>query len=196
MSKKFISLFAPASLWLLQASEVMAAGDGHEKSGGLPQLDPSSYASQAFWLVAVFFVLYVFFSKKTLPDMSQTIEGRSERIKNDLDTAERVKNEVEEVQKNYNEALDGARQQSAQTFKDIETDIKERTDKFNVDFADKTQTQIIGTEKKIDKARKEALKDMEAIAATVAANAATKIIGVKADSKSIDAVVKSVSKAA
>lgn len=203
MRKYFTSLLATSSLLMISAHDVFAASDAHHSgdhaeagSGGLPQLDPSSYASQVFWLVIVFVLLYIFFSRKTLPDISQTVEGRAERIKNDLDTAERVKKEVQDVQENYNAALGDARQKSQDLFKSVEADIKKRTDDFNSSFLDKSQNLVADTEKEIDAARKKALKDMETIAAEVAAKAASKIIGVEADTKSVKAIAESVNKAA
>ena len=81
----------------------------HEASAGLPQLDPTWFASQIFWLLIVFGALYFIFSRSILPALSTTLENRHEHIQSDLDTAERLKEEAETVQSNYEAVLVDAR---------------------------------------------------------------------------------------
>jgi len=193
-------LTVSAFIYTSFAAEVLAAGpskDGYpEAKGGLPQLDPSSYPSQIFWMVIVFTFMYVFFARKSLPQISRTIENRSERIKNDLDSAERLRTEVETVQKSYEDRLAEARSQSSDFFKDIEAEIKLKSEKQFQDFQDNSVTKIAQLEKNIVKARSSAIEDMGSIAANLAADAAEKIIGVRADEKTAKAVIKKLNKAA
>ncbi|MGH1403140.1 MAG: hypothetical protein ACRBDL_02755 [Alphaproteobacteria bacterium] len=170
--------------------------EGHHEVAGLPQLDPSSFVSQTFWLILVFAVLYIFFAKKSLPAISQTIESRAERIQNDLDSAQRLKEEVETVQSAYEENLSKARAESANLFTDIEDDIKRRTEQHSKDFQDKSAKKIEALEKSILESRDKVMDEMSDVAADVAAEAAEKIIGVRADADSAKAVVKSLNKAA
>ncbi len=169
---------------------------GHHEVAGLPQLDPSSFASQTFWLILVFVILYIFFAKKSLPALSQTIESRAERIQNDLDSAQRLKEEVETVQSAYEESLATARSKAADLFKDIEDDIKARTEQHSKDFQEKSAKKIETLEKSILKSRDNTMDEMSDVAADIAAEAAEKIIGVRADADSAKAVVKSLNKAA
>lgn len=179
-----------------------AAPKGHdashhaESSGGLPQLDPSSFASQAFWLFIVFTFLYFVLARKLLPKISQTIENRTERIQSDLDTAQRLKDEVETVQKAYEDDLAEARGKSTQLYIQAEDSVKALIEKRTADFQEKSQKEISDLEKNINIAREKAMKDMEKIAAEIATEAAEKIIGVRADSDTAKAVVSSIRKAA
>ena len=102
-------LLVSVSLTFIYATSAYAAGgagkasphhghgtDGHhEASSGLPQLDPTYFTSQAFWLIVIFIFMYVVFALKSIPAISQTVENRSERIKSDLSSAEQVKKEPE-----------------------------------------------------------------------------------------------------
>ena len=184
------------SLLCMCSTHALAAGDKHGKSsGGLPQLDPSSYPSQAFWLILMFVIMYFFFAKKTLPAISQTIENRTERINNDLDTAERLKNEVEAVQKTYEDSLQEARAESAQLFKNIESDVKQRSEKLSSDFQADSVKRIAALEVEISKQCDLIKSDMNDIVAEVASEATTKIIGVPADVENAKSIVKSINKA-
>lgn len=171
-------------------------GGAHEASSGLPQLDPSSFASQTFWLFLIFILMYVFFARKSLPQISQTIETRAERVKNDLDSAERLKEEVEAVQTSYEEKLAEARAESSAVFTKIEEDIKAKSEKHASEFQERSAKKVAELEKNIEQARKKAMDEMSDVAAEVSAEAAEKIIGVRADQKSAKAVVKSLNKAA
>ena len=168
----------------------------HESTGGLPQLDPSTYPSQIFWLFLVFAFLYVFFARKSLPEISETIENRAERIRNDLDSAAKLKDEVASVQATYEESLSKARKDASELFQQIENDIKIQSEKNTKEFQERASEEMAKLEKNIDKARKSAMEDMSNVAAEVATEAAEKIIGVRADESSAKAVVKSLNKAA
>lgn len=168
----------------------------HHASAGLPQLDPSSYPSQLFWLAVVFIFMFIFFSKKTVPQMSRTIENRNERITKDLDSAERLKNEVAELQQSYEEKLSQAREESFAVFVNSEKEIKDETQSRTTKFQERSHKKIVQLEKSIDKALDSAMKDMSDVAAQVAINASEKIIGVKADEQTAKKIVKSLSDAA
>ncbi|PCJ99699.1 MAG: hypothetical protein COA45_02450 [Zetaproteobacteria bacterium] len=167
-----------------------------ESSGGLPQLDPSSFTGQTFWLIIIFVSIYIIFSRKSLPDISRAIENRAERIKNDLDSADRLKGEVTSVQDTYEKRLKKSHEESSLIFLKIEKDIKVKSEENTKKFQEYSAEKISELEKNIDKARKDAMEDMSQIAADIATEAAEKIIGVRADTKSARAVVDSLYKAA
>ena len=51
---------------------------------GMPQLDPKYWASQAFWLILVFTILYISISKFYLPKIKNNLR---EKIINNWDNA-------------------------------------------------------------------------------------------------------------
>lgn len=187
------------TLFMISANHVFAAGDAHgehPKASGLPQLDTSTYPSQIFWLVVVFIVMYVIFSRKSLPAVANTIESRSERINNDLDSAERLKDEVASVQKSYEDSLKDARNASSEMFQNIEQEIKEKSENYAKDFQEHSANQINDLEKNIAQARDKAMEEMSEVAADIAAQAAAKIIGIEPDKGSAKAIVDALNKAA
>ena len=62
---------------------------------GMPQLDPTYWASQAFWLILTFTSLYFVLSKLFIPKIKDIIDDRESKIKNDLDEAHKLKNIAE-----------------------------------------------------------------------------------------------------
>ena len=52
---------------------------------GMPQLDPKYWASQAFWLILLFTILYISIAKFYLPKIKKNLDDRESKIIEDLD---------------------------------------------------------------------------------------------------------------
>lgn len=166
-------------------------GSAHEEgSAGLPQLDPSTYPSQLFWLAVAFILLYIFFSKKTLPEVSSVVENRKNHIRNDLETAEQLKKEVEEAQHSYEKSLSGARSKATKAMEDANAKAADKQTKEIEAFKAKADQKISDIAASMEKARDKAMKDMDAIVAEVSKDAAQKIVGIDLDIKKAQTVVK------
>ena len=90
--KNFIGVSALLySYMALGGTQVAAASNASGPK--LPQLDIATYASQIFWLTVTFVVLYFLVAKIAMPRIAEVLEGRQERIEDDLDKAETLKKE-------------------------------------------------------------------------------------------------------
>lgn len=184
--KFFSGVWAVLFLWSAQAWAESAPHAPHSleesesHTSGLPQFDPANFENQVVWLVIVFSLLYFILSKKSLPEISEVIETRSERIRSDLDAAQDLRKQVESVQKAYEENLDKARQEAVSTYKETESKIKADAEQALRAFYARSSAQIAGMEKKIDAAKAAAMEDINNIAEEVAEEAAHKIIGAPA----------------
>ena len=102
---------------------------GEASSAGLPQLDPSSWPSQLFWLAVTFGVLYAMMHTRFLPAIGGAIEERRDRIADDLDKAGEFKLQAEEAENAYNQALADAKAKAqgiaAETRNEVDRDIAE-----------------------------------------------------------------------
>ncbi len=171
-------------------------GDSHGEVDGLPQLDFTTYPSQIFWLFVAFIILYFIYSKKTLPEISATIENRHNQVDGDLDIATKLKEEADGVQAAYEEILSKARADSADVFKQTEDKIKSKTEKKLADFRDRSSKLTQETEKAAAKAKDDAMEDMQSVAAEVASIAAEKIVGISPDIDQAKTLVKNMNKKA
>lgn len=163
----------------------------HHGSGGLPQFDISTFPSQIFWLAVMFAFLYLFFAKKTLPEISGTLENRREQIKSDLDTAEKLRAEAEQAQHDYETSLVQAREESSKTMVKTQQKISEKAEKASAAYREKLESEMAALEDRLDKATADAMDDMNTIAAEVASEAAKKIVGISPNLKDAKTVVKS-----
>ena len=175
---------------------------GHGKSeieqekAGLPQLDPAWFASQIFWLLITFSIMYGIFSKKILPELSTTLENRREHIQNDLDTAEDLKEKAEAAHQRYEELMGGAYQESRDIVHKNEDVMKKKYNKFIDDFRETSSEQLAALDKDLAKMKTKAKKDMNDMIADLATQAADKIAGVKANKSDMKSIIDSIDKKA
>jgi F-type H+-transporting ATPase subunit b len=63
----------------------------------MPQFDTSTYASQLFWMCLCFGVLVFYIKKYFLPQMTEMLDGREFRIREDLEEAKNFSKEAQEI---------------------------------------------------------------------------------------------------
>lgn len=165
--------------------------DSHaESSAGLPQLDVSTFPGQLFWLTITFGIMYLIFSRKSLPEISGTLERRQLHIESDLESAERLKSEADSVLSAYEASLGKARAESAKILHDVQNSIKALTESHTGDFHAKAEKDIEALDKKLFALKEGLMEDMNVIAAETAREAAKKIVGIQTDLEQAKTVVK------
>lgn len=93
----------------LSLAAAAAPQGGEAASASLPQLDPTWWPSQLFWLAVTFSVLYWLMAGRFLPSLGGAIEERRDRVVDDLDQAAEFKRQAEDAETAYNKALSDAR---------------------------------------------------------------------------------------
>ena len=170
----------------LAASEVgqETAAIVHEaehQSGGMPQLDASTYATQILWLVLCFIALYYLLKTKALPRVADILEARQERISNDLDRAAALRADADAAYEEHEKVI-AAAQAKAQgeikaTRETMLADIAGRTAALDRELAQR----ITDAEKAVAAARDRTLNELEAVAVEAAQAATERLIGVSVD---------------
>lgn len=205
---RIASLYVGASAWLvLTAQDVFAArgadpthgagdvvdlhAEGHPTGGGLPQLDTSTFPSQLFWLFVSFGIMYMIFSRRTLPEISGVLENRQNHIQGDLETAERLKGDAQKAQQTYEASLQNARDAASKALNDAQDAVKAKADKQAEAFREKLEQEVREMEKRLAGAKQSAMDDMNTIAAEIASEAAKRIVGINPDIEQAKTVVKS-----
>ena len=159
----------------------MAQNTTVAQSGGrsepFPPLNPETFAPQLVWLAITFGLLYLLLKRVILPRMSEVIEGRQERIRDDLAEAETVRAATAHALVRYEEALADARSRASDlinaTRERIKADIDEERAKAEALIAAK----ISAAERRIAEAKAKALVNVEDIASNVAGAIVAHFIG-------------------
>lgn len=98
-----------------------------EEGGGMPQLDPSTFDNQIFWLLVSLAAIFLILTRVALPRISATLAMRQGTLGGDLAAAETLRAQAREAQAAYDKALADARAEagriSAETRARIQGDL-------------------------------------------------------------------------
>jgi F-type H+-transporting ATPase subunit b len=168
---------------------VLGATPAVASKGGLPQLDPTWFASQVFWLLIHFVVLYLIASKLILPRIAAVLDRRESRIANDLDQADRLNKEATLARQAYDQALQDARSkaQAAREAARVQA-LAERT-KAEQKLADELAAKAVAAQERIAQASEAMRARMRDVAAEVATDIMHKVAGIQADRGMVDAAL-------
>ena len=161
---------------------------------GMPQLDPKYWASQVFWLILVFTILYISIAKFYLPKIKNNLDNRENRIKDDLDDAHKFKELSELKLKEYKKILEDAKKEVIKIH--IESkNILDKEIKIKKEVIEKEiEKEILKTQKEIGELKTGSFSDIQKISENVASEIIQTITGDKLNESSIKAVVEDVSK--
>ena len=161
---------------------------------GMPQLDPTYWASQAFWLILVFTVLYISVSKFYLPKIKNNLDARENKIKDDLDDANKFKDLSEKKLKEYEQSIEKAKKDVLKIYLDakskLDKDIQTKKDSMEKEI----ESEILKANKEIIEIKKNSISSVQKISENIAANIIENISGDKLNESSIKAAVEQVSK--
>ena len=161
---------------------------------GMPQLDPKYWASQAFWLILVFSILYVSIAKFFLPKIKKNLDDRESKIKEDLDEANKLKNLSEKKIKEYEIILENSKKEVTKILLEskntLNKDIKNKKDSMEKEI----ENEISKAQKEILEMKKNSISSISNISQEIASNIIEKMSGDKLNESSIKAVVEDVSK--
>lgn len=132
----------------------------------MPQLDPTYYASQVFWLIVTFLVLYFVMARAVLPRIREVLQDRQNRITMDLERAEHMRQEAEAAKLDYLNSLDEARNTATKLVSDAADAIKKESLARHAALDKTLQQQLNEAEIQIAAARKEATKQLEDVSKT------------------------------
>jgi F-type H+-transporting ATPase subunit b len=112
------------------------------ESGGLPQLDFSTFPNQIFWLVVTLVAIYLVLSKIALPRIASVLAERQGTITNDIAAAEELKHKAAEAEEAYEKALADARAEAgriaAETKAEVQAEVDAAMQKADAEIAART----------------------------------------------------------
>ena len=161
---------------------------------GMPQLDPKYWASQAFWLILVFSVLYISIANFYLPKIKKNLDDRENKIKEDLDEANNLKSLSEKKLKEYEVILENSKKEVTKILLEsknqLDEDIKNKKETMEKEIA----IEVSKAQKEILDLKKNSINSINIISQDIASNIIEKISGDKLNESSVIAAVEDISK--
>jgi F-type H+-transporting ATPase subunit b len=161
---------------------------------GMPQLDPTYWASQAFWLILVFTILYISIAKFYLPKIKSNLDDRENKIKEDLEAANKFKVLSELKLSEYEEILEDSKKEvikiHLESKNKLDKDIQKKKDALEKEI----DAEIIEAQREISELKKNSISDIQNISKDIALNIIENISGDKLNESSVKSAVEEISK--
>ena len=156
---------------------------------GMPQLDPTYWASQAFWLIIIFTLLYLALSNLFIPKIKNNIDNRENKIKDDLDEAQKLKNLAAQKYKEYEISIENAKKEVQKIIFDSKNKLNLEIQKKKKEFEKEIEIEIKNAEKEIENLKKESLKSISSISEAMASRVIEQISGEPMNQSSVKAAI-------
>jgi len=166
----------------------------YSAEAGMPQLDPKYWASQAFWLILVFVILYISLSKFYLPKIKSNLDNRENKIKEDLDNANKFKDQSEAKLKEYGLILDKAKKEVNKIHFDSKTALDKDIQSKKEVIEKEIEKEILKAQKEISELKKNSISSIQNISENITANIIENISGDKLNESSVKSAVEEISK--
>ena len=183
--KSFLSL----SIALTAMSTNLCAAEA-----GMPQLDPTYWASQAFWLILVFLILYIAISKFYLPKIKDNLDNRENKIKEDLEYANKFKEQSEAKAKEYDIILMNAKKEVSKIHFESKNILDKNIQSKKEIMEKEIEKEILKAKKEISELKKNSITSIQSISESIASDIIENISGNKLNESSIKATVEDISK--
>ncbi len=156
----------------------------------MPQFDPTTFASQLFWLLVTFGLLFVILSRVLLPRIAGLLEARQEKIDDDLNRAATVKGEAETALAAYEKTMADGKAEAQGRLRQATEEMAAQGAKRHEELAAKLAGEVAEAETRIHEAKTAAVDNIGQVAGEVAQAAIQRLIGVEVDQAAAGKAVK------
>jgi F-type H+-transporting ATPase subunit b len=156
---------------------------------GMPQLDPTYWASQAFWLILIFTLLYLALSKLFIPKIKDGIDNRENQIKDNLDEAQKLKTIAEKKLKKYELTIENAKKEVQKILFESKNKLNSEIQNKKKNFKKEIDAEIKNAEKEIENFKKNCLKSISTISEEMTSKVVEMISGEPMNQSSIKAAI-------
>ncbi|ATE66023.1 ATPase [Rhizorhabdus dicambivorans] len=150
----------------------------------------ATYASQIFWLLIVFGLIYFVIGKGMLPKIEATVEARDQKIASDLAAAEAARAKADETEASYRAKIEEARAAALKATQDAKAkataEAEKRVKKADAELATKAAEADVA----LKAASAKALAEIENVAAEAAQEVVAKVSGITVDKAAAEGAVK------
>lgn len=158
----------------------------------MPQLDPSVFASQLFWLAVTFGILYWVMARIALPRIGMVLEERRDRIASDLDRAAMLRQEADEAAAAYEQSLAEARARAQALAKETRDKLAAASETTRRSLEADLGKKLGEAETRIAASRDEAMTNVRQIAVETAEAIVERLLGAAPKAGEAEAAVDTV----
>ena len=150
----------------------------------------ATYASQIFWLLIVFGLIYFVIGRGMLPKIEATVDARDQKIASDLAAAEAARAKADETEAAYRARMEEARAAALKAKAEAKAaatlEAEKRVKAVDAELAGR----IAAADASLKAAQAKALAEIENVAAEAAQEIVAKVSGLTVDKTAAESAVK------
>lgn len=150
------------------------------------------FASQLFWVLLSFGLLYFVVGRSMFPKVQSTIDARDRRIADDLGAARTAHAEADAVEADYRARSDAARAEAQAAISDAKARAQAATSRTTAEADVDNASRLAEAERAIASARTSALAEIEHVAADAAGDLVARLTPAPVDEATIVRAVRNV----
>ena len=170
------------------------ANQAFGSEAGMPQLNPTFWTAQIFWLILIFLSLYLIIWKIFLPKITYSIETRKSRVVNDLDEAQKLKESAEKKLTEYDIIIEKSKKEAIKIIenskKKLDRDIESKKKQFNNEI----EKELTAAEREIKGLKESSVSNINHIAAEISAEVAKQVMNIEINKSNVSAIVNDITK--
>jgi len=157
----------------------------------MPQIEQiaATYASQFFWLLLTFGILYFGIARAMLPKVGRIVETREATIAGDLEAARAAQAEAAEASERREAQLAAARAQAHELTNAAKDDAGRRTAAQVAEVDERLAARIAEGEARVGSSLQAAMAELDTIAAQAANDIVVRLTGLKPSPAALTAAV-------
>lgn len=167
----------------------VAGAAAEQGSGGLPQFDLTWWPGQMVWMLFIFGVMFVLFSKVFVPRVGGTIDSREGQIAGDIAEARRLKDEAEGQAAAAAAETAEARSRAQRLAADAKAKAQAAAATRQAKEEAKLNEKLAAAEAQVSAARDQAMSHVKGIASDTAKAIVEKLTGQAADAAEVKAAL-------
>src|SRR6478752_5152926 len=140
---------------------------------------PLIFASQLFWLVVVFGIIYFVIAKGMVPKIQGVVDDRDRKIADDLAAAQKAREQAEASEEVYRQRIEAGRGEALKVAQEAKNKAALDTEKKLKAGDEKIGTRVAEAQSKIREAADKARRELELVAAEAASELVSKLTGQK-----------------
>jgi|TARA_X000001036_G_scaffold320516_1_gene299001 F-type H+-transporting ATPase subunit b len=161
---------------------------------GMPQLDPKYWASQVFWLILVFTILYICISRFFIPKIKMNLDDRENKIKEDLEEASSLKQLSEKKIKEYEIVLENAKMEVSKILLNSKNNLNKDIQAKRKLVEQEIEKEVVKAQKQILDLKKNSISSISNISEEITSKIIQDISGDELNKSSIKAAVSDISR--
>ena len=158
----------------------------------MPQIAQLSevFASQLFWLVVTFGLIYLVIGRGMVPKIEATVDARDRRISEDLAAAEQAREAADATEASYRARIDEGRAEALKVTQAAKMASARETEERIHAVDAELNTKLAAAEAQIRAAAEAAMADVEAVAAEAAQDIIARLSGASVPDERARSAVK------